>query len=310
MSNFVDLGNIRAKYDFRNEVIRLTSSEDGLKENGFMVTLHRGSKEYDLLIDRIAKNNESGEIKPPDKNVFPKMIQLSEKYKLKNPFTIPIGLKEDKEISSWDTTKNSWLSITGSSGSGKSSVLANILSHISDNPLHWQAEYVPRTEFVEPLIEKVRDKTFSENISIHGTSNLHTVLLNCYKTIEKRIEFVNQNSTYELNNKIQSGNLKRIMLCLDETVNKMSKNEMILLSDILYRGKNVGVNVTLATHGKFLLLPFNVKGDSPKCLQLSSQLEFPHTINNITLEEKWEATMQEGNEYKKIKIFAQPKNVL
>lgn len=135
---FLNLDNLRVFYDRKENVIKLTSTDEDLAGKPFQITLKQGTESEATLRDLLIENEVITEEEVDPQYGIPKYVKYPErKEDCSKWHEIPIGAGKNGETITVDLMKAPHALVVGYTGSGKSVFLRNYILHSLRHQNNW-----------------------------------------------------------------------------------------------------------------------------------------------------------------------------
>lgn len=249
MSDFIDIGSMRAKLDPETGVIRITSGEKKslLQKSGFVLNVKPGSKDHALLTNIMVNREETTDDNNVTEYKLPKVVHLSDKYRSEDSAVVPLGITNDREVISWNTRLSGHLKVTGISGSGKSELLKSIVDHVNTHQKHTKAFYwnSDENDFIKPSDGFLH---LYENIEFNDSSKNAGFISRVQQMMMERYEYLEKMNKSNLEQEIDNGDFKRVFVIIDGYENFLPKVQKRTDADTMRIGDHFSATVSQREH--------------------------------------------------------------
>lgn len=130
---YLNLEGFRASYRADDDTIHLTSTDPDFPE-GFHLTLKDGSPTERALRTLLIESNLI-EFAESEASLIPRGVAYPE-HTGAHPYLFPLGVGSKRDVL-WDVRTNAHMLLSGATGSGKSAVVRNIISHCIAHSDKW-----------------------------------------------------------------------------------------------------------------------------------------------------------------------------
>lgn len=251
---FVDV-SMRVSYREKDDTVTITSTDPGLKREGFLVTLNAGSFSDRVLRGLLEREGvlKSDGVSLPDRAVWP--LEATSKAS-----RVPLGVTDKKKSELvWDVDVNPVLHVMGGAGTGKTSLINTLFAHCVKHSDEWSVmmsamehshEYAYMNNFPELAWRKDEPVLFSKIVEKEYNGPDNSQVAKLLHAACQELESRHKANTDALESGTPIPVVKNLMVIIDRYDFIFQENWVVneMLTTLIENGEEHHIYVVLSGH--------------------------------------------------------------